>query len=91
MAPRRSTALPGLHGWPGNFLDKQKVMQSNNSMTIFADYGVLLAYVMTLLAFLFCVIYGILNWKKGLEEKDGDYREEIRWEKEEIELIERLP
>jgi len=46
---------------------------------------------MTLGAFFFCIIYGILNWHKGIEEKDGDYREEIRWEKEEIELIEKLP
>ena len=60
-------------------------------MTEFADAGVVLAYLMTLLSFLFCLVYGLLNWRKGLEEKDGDYREEIRWEKEEIELIERLP
>jgi hypothetical protein len=60
-------------------------------MTEFADAGVLLAYLMTILSFLFCFVYGLLNWRKGLEEKDGDYREEIRWEKEEIELIERLP
>ena len=56
-------------------------------MTDFADAGVLLAYLMTILSFLFCFVYGLLNWRKGLEEKDGDYREEIRWEKEEIELI----
>ena len=72
-------------------LDKGVGIQSNNIMSLFADPGIVLAYLMTVLAFLLCLIYGLLNWKRGLEEKDGDYREEIRWEKEEIELIERLP
>ena len=57
----------------------------------FADIWVFLGYTMTICSFLFCLIYGIVNWHKGIEEKDGDYREEIRWEKEEIELIEKLP
>ncbi|MCK9226994.1 MAG: hypothetical protein M0P30_04255 [Syntrophorhabdaceae bacterium] len=45
----------------------------------------------TILSALFCVIYGILNWNRGSTEKEGDYREEIQWEREEIELIEKLP
>ncbi len=60
-------------------------------MAAFGDFGVFLGYLLAFLAFLLCLVYGTRNWKKGLEEKDGDYREEIRWEKEEIELIERLP
>ncbi len=44
-----------------------------------------------MLSFVFCLVYGIVNWHKGVDEKDGDFREEIRWEKEEIELIEKLP
>lgn len=32
-----------------------------------------------------------MRWNKGYEEKDGDYKAEIQWEREEIELIERLP
>lgn len=55
------------------------------------DVGVFLGYLFTALAFLTCLLYGVIKWKKGYEEKDGDYREEIRWEREEIELIERLP
>lgn len=60
-------------------------------MSGFGDAGVFLGYLLSVLSFLFCLVYGIRNWRRGLEEKDGDYREEIRWEKEEIELIERLP
>lgn len=57
----------------------------------FADLWVFLGFIITICSFLFCVIYGIAKWQKGIEEKEGDYKEEIRWEKEEIELIEKLP
>jgi hypothetical protein len=56
-----------------------------------ADFWVFTGYSATILSVVFCLVYGIMNWHKGLEEKEGDYREEIRWEKEEIELIEKLP
>jgi hypothetical protein len=57
----------------------------------FSDIWVFLGYGLTICCTLFCLLYGIFNWRKGVVEKDGDYREEIRWEKEEIELIEKLP
>lgn len=57
----------------------------------FEDTWVFLGYVFSALSFFVCLGYGIMRWRKGLEEKEGDYREEIRWEKEEIELIEKLP
>ncbi|HOP86148.1 MAG TPA: hypothetical protein PLM71_07295 [Syntrophorhabdaceae bacterium] len=60
-------------------------------MLAFTDILIFLGYVLTPISTFFCILYGILNWNKGVEEKDGDYREEIRWEKEEIELIEKLP
>ena len=57
----------------------------------FQDIWVFSGYILAILSFFFCLIYGIINWNKGSMEKEGDYREEIRWEKEEIELIEKLP
>ncbi|MCX5806651.1 MAG: hypothetical protein NT010_11400 [Proteobacteria bacterium] len=57
----------------------------------FPDFWIFAGYLLTILAAIFCIVYGIINWHRGVEEKDGDYREEIRWEKEEIELIEKLP
>lgn len=63
----------------------------NTTMLGFSDIWVFLGFVFTVCCTFFCLIYGILNWRKGVAEKDGDYREEIRWEKEEIELIEKLP
>jgi hypothetical protein len=79
-APGRGFSLTstGVHG-------------TNCLMLGFADVWIFVGYVFTLLSALFCVLYGVVNWRKGVEEKDGDYREEIRWEKEEIELIEKLP
>jgi hypothetical protein len=57
----------------------------------FPDIWISMGFIMTLGVLLFCILYGIACWHKGIEEKDGDYREEIRWEREEIELIEKLP
>jgi len=57
----------------------------------YLDFWVSAGLVLTVLAFLYCLLYGVLKWNKGHREKDGDYREAIRWEREEIELIERLP
>ncbi len=57
----------------------------------FSDSWVFAGFALTILSTLFCVAYGICNWNKGGIEKEGDYREEIQWEREEIELIEKLP
>ena len=60
-------------------------------MLCYFDFWIAAGLVLVLLSFLFCVVYSAIKWNKGFEEKDGDYRAEIQWEREEIELIERLP
>ncbi len=57
----------------------------------FSDPWVFAGFGLTVLSALFCVPYGIRNWNKGGTEKEGDYREEIQWEREEIGFIEKLP
>ena len=57
----------------------------------FSDPWVFMGFSLTIACAVFCVIYGIINWNRGSIEKEGDYREEIQWEREEIELIEKLP
>lgn len=57
----------------------------------FPDFPVFAGYALSICSFVFCLVYGIINWYRDPDEKQGDYREEIRWEKEEIELIEKLP
>ena len=66
-------------------------VQSHSIMFQYLDFWVSAGFALTVLAFLLCLLYGVIKWNKGYQEKDGDYREEIRWEREEIELIERLP
>jgi hypothetical protein len=60
-------------------------------MLWYLDLWIVAGLLLALLSFLFCLLYGVMRWNKGFEEKRGDYRAEIQWEREEIELIERLP
>lgn len=57
----------------------------------FIDPWIFTGYALTIFSTAFCIIYGVINWHRGVTEKEGDYREEIQWEREEIELIEKLP
>jgi hypothetical protein len=66
-------------------------MQSINTMFQYLDGWVAAGLLLAFLSFLFCLLYAVMKWNKGFEEKQGDYRSEIQWEREEIELIERLP
>ena len=66
-------------------------MQSISTMFQYLDGWVVAGLLLALLSFLFCLLYTVMKWNKGFEEKHGDYKAEIQWEREEIELIERLP
>ncbi len=60
-------------------------------MLWYLDLWVTAGLILVFLSFLLCVVYSAIKWNTGFEEKDGDYKAEIEWEREEIELIERLP
>ena len=50
------------------------------------DWGVSLAYVLTLGSAAFCAVYGLLNWNKPSPgEELKEIVEEEEWEKHEIE------
>ena len=50
------------------------------------DFGVSLAYLLSLGATLLCIVYGYINWNKPKqEEEDREIAEEEAWEQEEIE------
>jgi hypothetical protein len=57
----------------------------------YLDCWVATGLVLAFISFFFCLLYAVMKWNKGFEEKRGDYKAEIQWEREEIELIERLP
>jgi hypothetical protein len=66
-------------------------VQSNSTMLKYLDFWVATGLLAALFSFFFCILYSVMRWNKGFEEKHGDYKAEIQWEREEIELIERLP
>lgn len=55
----------------------------------FADTWVFLAYILTILAALGCILYGALNWNREGEEPPPA-PEEVQWEKEEEQIDETL-
>jgi hypothetical protein len=52
------------------------------------DLGVSLAFYLTLLSTLLCVVYGIINWNKGDEESNEVLLK--KWAEEEKKLNEEL-
>ncbi len=56
----------------------------------FADSLTAWGYILSILAAILCIIYGLINWNKGTEIEE-DYRRIVEWEREEIEVEERLP
>jgi hypothetical protein len=49
------------------------------------DWGVSLAFLLTLGSTALCALYGLVNWNKpGLEEEIKEIAEEEEWEKKEV-------
>ncbi len=53
-----------------------------------ADWGVSLAYGLTLAAAAACVVYGVMNWNRPREDEAAEAREELEWERRDPELAE---
>jgi hypothetical protein len=56
----------------------------------FADSLTAWGYILSFLATILCIVYGLVNWNKGAESEE-DYRRSVEWEREEIEVEDRLP
>ncbi len=56
----------------------------------FEGIGVWLAYVLSIAAALLCVIYGIINWNKGGEHEGKEVAEEVKWEKKDNKIKNKL-
>lgn len=50
------------------------------------DLSVALAYLMTLLATILCIVYGVRMWNREGDVSEEELAEERRWLKEEIDL-----
>lgn len=54
------------------------------------DIIILMAYVLSILSAVFCVVYGILNWNKGQELEKNEIDEELKWQEKENQINENL-
>ncbi len=54
------------------------------------DPVIYLAYILTMLSAVACVIYGIINWNKGTETETNDIAEEQAWEKKDKKITKSL-
>ncbi|MEI7942950.1 MAG: symporter small accessory protein [Candidatus Riflemargulisbacteria bacterium] len=50
------------------------------------DPLIYLAYILSILSALLCVVYGLANWNKGAEKEEEEIAEEQTWEKKEQEI-----
>ena len=54
------------------------------------DFGIVAAYVLSILSTLLCVVYGLINWNKGAEEEPVQIQEESEWETNQNKIDEEL-
>jgi hypothetical protein len=53
----------------------------------FQDIGAFLAYALTVVAALLCVVYGIVNWNRPAPDEEAkEIDEELAWEKRDPDL-----
>jgi len=52
------------------------------------DFGVALAFLLTILSAILCIVYGLINWNKGDEESNEILLK--KWAEEEKEIEELL-
>ncbi len=48
-----------------------------------ADGNIALVYVLCILSALLCIVYGIVNWNRGVDEEAAQIAEEAGWEEKE--------
>jgi hypothetical protein len=54
------------------------------------DPWIILAYVLSIISAFACIVYGIRNWNKGAENESSEVIEEVKWEKDENEIIDNI-
>jgi len=54
------------------------------------DFSIAAVYSLCILSSLLCIIYGIVNWNKGGEPTQKEIKQEVDWDKKELEINEEL-
>ncbi len=50
------------------------------------DPAIYLGYLMAILSLIACIVYGIINWNKGMEEDISEIEKDLKWEDKEEKL-----
>jgi cellulose synthase/poly-beta-1,6-N-acetylglucosamine synthase-like glycosyltransferase len=53
-----------------------------------SGFSIFLAYLLTILSAILCLVYGILHWNKG--QHPHDIEEELDWQKEQVQIDDNL-
>lgn len=52
------------------------------------DPGIYMGYILAILSLLACIIYGTLNWNKGIEKEKSELEKDLKWEEKDDKLKE---
>lgn len=44
------------------------------------DPGIYMGYILAILGLIACIVYGILNWNKGMETDIEEIEKDLKWE-----------
>lgn len=50
------------------------------------DPAIYLGYLMAILSLIACIVYGIINWNKGMEDDLTEIEKDLKWENKEEKL-----
>lgn len=54
------------------------------------DFTVFMAFFLSVVSAVICLVYGFINWNKGSENEIKEIEDEIKWAQEEAEIDELL-
>ena len=50
------------------------------------DPAIYLGYLMAILSLIACIVYGVINWNKGMEDDLTEIEKDLAWEDKEEQL-----
>jgi hypothetical protein len=50
------------------------------------DPGIYTGYILAILSLLACIIYGAMNWNKGIEKDESELEKDLKWEEKDEQL-----
>ncbi len=50
------------------------------------DPAIYLGYLMAIISLIACIVYGIINWNKGMEDSLDEIEKDLNWEDKEEQI-----